>query len=86
MGNIYLTRHSSASVRGTASIRSLLEVKQTCRDRGFFDYKRRGKWDLSFWDESFDGSWALVGYHGDGSLKPSRFEDYETFKRRLAER
>jgi hypothetical protein len=52
----------------------------------FFDFKRRGKWDLSFWDENFDGHWTLVGYHDDGSLKPSRFESYDTYKRRLAER
>ena len=52
----------------------------------FFDFKRRGKWDLSYWDENFDGHWTLVGYHDDGSLKPSRFESYDTFKRRLAER
>ena len=52
----------------------------------FFDFKRRGKWDLSYWDENFDGHWTLVGYHDDGSLKPSRFESYDTYKRRLAER
>ena len=38
----------------------------------FFDFKRLGKWDLSYWDENFDGHWTLVGYHDDGSLKPSR--------------
>jgi hypothetical protein len=52
----------------------------------FFDFKRRGKWDLSYWDDNFDGHWTLVGYHDDGGLKPSRFESYDTFKRRLAER
>jgi hypothetical protein len=45
-----------------------------------------GKWDLSYWDETFEGHWTLVGYHDDGSLKPSRFESYDTFKRRFAER
>jgi S1-C subfamily serine protease len=35
----------------------------------FFDFKRQKKWDLSFWDEKFDGHWTLVGYHDDGSLK-----------------
>ena len=39
----------------------------------FFDFKRRGKWDLSFWDAKFEGRWTLVGYHDDGSLKPTRF-------------
>jgi S1-C subfamily serine protease len=37
----------------------------------FFDFKREKKWNLSFWDETFDGHWTLVGYHDDGSLKPS---------------
>jgi S1-C subfamily serine protease len=52
----------------------------------FFDFKRQGKWELSYWAENFDGHWTLVGYHDDGSLKPSRFESYDTYKRRLAER
>jgi S1-C subfamily serine protease len=50
----------------------------------FFDFKRRGKWDLSFWDAKFEGRWTLVGYHDDGSLKPTRFERYEDFQQRLA--
>ena len=25
----------------------------------FCDFKRRGKWDLSFWDVNFDGQWTL---------------------------
>jgi len=52
----------------------------------FFDYKRKGNWELSFWDENYDGHWTLVGYHPDGSLKPSRFESYETFRSRVAGR
>jgi S1-C subfamily serine protease len=52
----------------------------------FFDFKRQGKWELSYWAENFDSHWILVGYHDDGSLKPSRFESYDVFKRRLAER
>jgi Trypsin len=52
----------------------------------FFDLKRTGKWDLSFWDENYDGQWTLVGYHDDGSLKPTRFESYDTFQRRSAQR
>jgi len=50
----------------------------------FFDFKRRGRWDLSFWDAKFEGRWTLVGYHDDGSLKPTRFERYEDFQKRLA--
>ena len=50
----------------------------------FFDFKRRGKWDLSYWDANFEGKWTIVGYHDDGSLRPSRFESYESFQKRLA--
>jgi len=53
----------------------------------YFDFQRRGKWDLSFWDDDFSGHWTLVGYHPDGSLQPSSFESYEVFQaRRLAKR
>jgi hypothetical protein len=52
----------------------------------YFDLKRRGKWDLSFWDDKFDGHWTLVGYHDDGSLKPTRFESYAEFQKRMASR
>jgi S1-C subfamily serine protease len=52
----------------------------------FFDLQRRGKWDLSFWDNKFEGHWALVGYHDDGSLKPTRFESYAEFQKRTASR
>jgi hypothetical protein len=40
----------------------------------FFDFKRQGKWELSYCAENFDSHWTLVGYHDDGSLKPSKFE------------
>jgi hypothetical protein len=53
----------------------------------FFDLKRSGKWDISWWDEKYTGQWSLVGYHDDGSLKPSRFESYADYqKRTLASR
>jgi hypothetical protein len=51
-----------------------------------FDLKRRGKWDLSFWDDDFSGQWSLVGYHDDGSFKPTRFESYTEFQKRIAAR
>src|SRR5215469_12642822 len=50
----------------------------------FFDFKRWGRWDLSFCDAKFEGQWTLVGYHDDGTLKPTRFERYEDFQKRLA--
>jgi S1-C subfamily serine protease len=55
-------------------------------DAVIFDFKRRAKWDLSFWDEKFQGYWTLVGYHDDGSLKPTRFESYAEFQKRIASR
>lgn len=42
------------------------------------------KWMLSFWDDKFVGRWTLVGYHDDGSLKPTRFESYAAYRKRLA--
>jgi hypothetical protein len=50
----------------------------------FFDLKRLGKWDISYWDEKYNGQWSLVGYHDDGTLKPSRFESYAAYQKRLA--
>jgi S1-C subfamily serine protease len=55
-------------------------------DATIFDLKRRGKWDISFWDEKFEGHWTLVGYHDDGTLKPTRFESYAEFQKRIASR
>jgi S1-C subfamily serine protease len=50
----------------------------------FFDLKRQGKWDLSWWDENFEGQWTLVGYHDDGSATPSRFESFAAYQKRVA--
>ena len=55
-------------------------------DAIIFDFRRRAKWDLSFWDENFQGYWTLVGYHDDGTLKPTRFESYAEFQKRIASR
>ena len=55
-------------------------------DAVIFDLKRSWKWDLSFWDDKFEGHWTLVGYHDDGSLKPTRFESYAEFQKRMASR
>jgi S1-C subfamily serine protease len=46
---------------------------------------RPALWVISFWDANFDGHWSLVGYHDDGTLKPTRFESYEEYRRRLAD-
>jgi S1-C subfamily serine protease len=52
----------------------------------YFDLKQQKKWDLSFWDEKFEGHWSLVGYHPDGKITPSNFESYDVFQHRLAKR
>jgi hypothetical protein len=52
----------------------------------YFDFKHQGKWDLSFWDESFSGHWTLVGFHPDGKITPTQYEGYETYQRRMASR
>jgi S1-C subfamily serine protease len=52
----------------------------------FFDLKQQKKWDISFWDEKFEGHWTLVGYHPDGKMTPSSFESYDRFQSRVAAR
>jgi S1-C subfamily serine protease len=52
----------------------------------FFDLKQQKKWDISFWDEKFEGHWTLVGYHPDGKMTPSSFESYDKFQSRVAAR
>jgi len=49
----------------------------------FFDLKRSGKWDISWWDDKYTGQWSLVGYHDDGTLKPTRFESYADYQKRI---
>jgi S1-C subfamily serine protease len=55
-------------------------------DLMYFDFKHQGKWDLSFWDETFGGHWTLVGFHPDGKITPTQYEGYETYQRRVASR
>jgi hypothetical protein len=52
----------------------------------FFDLKQQKRWDISFWDEKFEGHWTLVGYHPDGKMTPSSFESYDKFRSRVAAR
>lgn len=49
-----------------------------------FSYSRNEKWSLSYWDNDFDGKWDAVGFHPDGKLKASRFEDYQGYVERIA--
>jgi len=52
----------------------------------YFDLKRQKRWDISFWDDKFEGHWTLVGYHPDGKITPSSFESYDKFQSRVAAR
>ena len=52
----------------------------------FFDLKQQRRWDISLWDEKFEGHWTLVGYHPDGKMTPSSFESYDKFRSRVAGR
>ena len=47
-------------------------------------YTRNEKWSFSYWDNDFDGKWDAVGFHPDGELKASRFEDYQAYVARTA--
>ncbi len=47
-------------------------------------YTRNEKWSLSYWDNDFDGKWDAVGFHPDGELKASRFEDFQAYSAKLA--
>jgi S1-C subfamily serine protease len=49
-----------------------------------FSYNRNEKWSLSYWDNDFDGKWDAVGFHPDGELKASRFEDFQAYSAKLA--
>jgi hypothetical protein len=35
---------------------------------------KTGKWEISLWDLFRDDTYAVIGHHDDGKLKPTRFE------------
>jgi S1-C subfamily serine protease len=39
-----------------------------------YDFDRNGKWKISYWDVELDDTFAVIGRHPDGQLKPSSFE------------
>jgi Trypsin-like peptidase domain len=43
-------------------------------DEVILDTNRDSKWDISYYDTNGDGNFDLVGYHDDGSLTASRYE------------
>ena len=55
-------------------------------DVRFFSFKRNLKWDVSYWDTNYDGTWDMVGFHPDGEILPSSYEPYATFQARLKDK
>lgn len=49
-----------------------------------FSYSRDYKWELSLWDDDYDGKWDMVGYHQKGELKPYKLETYADFQKKIA--
>ena len=55
----------------TQPIYALVDRKRRGKPEGIiYDLRRSGKWDLSFWDQTFDGTFAWKGVHPDGELMP----------------
>jgi S1-C subfamily serine protease len=48
-----------------------------------FDFDRKGKWQLSYWDDGYDGDFEgsddMVGFHPYGEFTPSSYESYAVF-------
>ena len=36
-------------------------------------YKRDANWNLSYWDNNFDGTWNTVGLHPNGDIFPASY-------------
>ncbi len=52
-------------------IYALVDLKRRGKPEGIiYDLRRSGKWDLSFWDQALDGTFAWKGVHPDGQLMP----------------
>ena len=47
-----------------------------------YSFKRNDKWNLSYWDDDFDGKWGRVGHHDKGEVTPDSFESYADFTAR----
>ena len=47
------------------------------------DFDRKGKWQLSFWDNDYDGDFEgpddMVGFHPDGEFWPTSYESYSVY-------
>jgi hypothetical protein len=52
-------------------------------DGVIFDFDRKGKWQLSYWDNGYDGDFKgaddVVGFHPDGEIMPTSYESYAVF-------
>ena len=58
----------------TKPIYALVQWKHRGKPEGIiYDLQRSGKWNLSYWDQTFDGTYAMQGFHSDGELMPKSF-------------
>lgn len=49
------------------------------RDIIWLTKDRNFKWELSLWDDNFDGQWDRAGLHKNGDLTPYRYVPYDVF-------
>jgi hypothetical protein len=55
-------------------IYALIDLKRCGKTEGVvYDLRRSGRWEVSYWDESLDGTFAWKGLHPDGKLMPKSF-------------
>jgi S1-C subfamily serine protease len=55
-------------------IYALIAWKRRGKTEGIiYDLRRSGRWDVSYWDEELDGTFAWKGLHPDGALIPKSF-------------
>lgn len=51
-----------------------------------FSERREAYWELSLWDNDFDGKWDMVGIHEKGEIEPTYYETYSRWSARVAKR
>lgn len=48
-------------------------IKEKKADGVIYDYERKGKWKISYWDPELDDTFPLVGFHPNGEIVPSSY-------------
>lgn len=49
-----------------------------------FSERREAYWELSLWDNDFDGKWDMVGIHEKGEIESTYYETYARWSARVA--